>query len=298
MISRVRLMRTAVVVLNRVPRVLDPVVWTIAGATSYVSNRERRAIVRGNQRLALSARTGSQVIARSRLELSTYRAYYFYARYWVEVLRVQSLAPEDIVLAVDPVRAEDFVARRMASQPTIAVLAHVGNWEWGGAWVSLACNGVTAVAEALDDAEMTDWFLTARRRLGMEIVLTGGDVVRTLLKALRQGKLVALVVDRDVSGTGEMVDFLGTRVPLSSGPGVLSVMSGAPIYPVGTYQRRGRQEVRFYPPIVPPQEGTRAERVSAVMRQVAKALEVIVTEEPGQWHNFQKYELPATREFD
>ncbi len=253
--------------------------------------------MRSNQRLALSTRSGSKNVGGWRLELSTYRAYYFYARYWVEVLRVQCLSPEEIVLAVDPVRAEEFVVRRTALQPTIVVLAHVGNWEWGGAWASLACNGVTAVAETLEDSEMTEWFLAARRRLGMEVVLTGGDVARTLLRALREGKLVALLVDRDVSGTGEIVDFLGTRVPLSSGPGVLSVMSGAPIYPVGTYQRRGkRQEVRFYPPIIPPQEGSREDRVKEVMRQVARALEAIVTEEPGQWHNFQRYEAEIDQE--
>jgi KDO2-lipid IV(A) lauroyltransferase len=214
----------------------------------------------------------------------------------VEVLRIQSLSPEEVVLAVDLVNADEFVARRLANEPTIAILAHVGNWEWGGAWVSLACNGVMAVAEALEDAEMTEWFLSARQRLGMEIVLTGGDVVRSLLKGLRQGKLVALAVDRDVSGTGEMVDFLGARVPLSSGPGVLSVMSGVPIYPVGTYQRRsGRQEVRFYPPIYPPTEGTRADRVTEVMKQVTVAMEAIVKEEPGQWHNFQEYDTDAER---
>jgi KDO2-lipid IV(A) lauroyltransferase len=214
----------------------------------------------------------------------------------VEVLRIQSLSLEEIVLAVDLVNADEFVARRMAMEPTIAILAHVGNWEWGGARVSLACNGVMAVAEALEDAAMTEWFLSARQRLGIEIVLTGGDVVRSLLKGLRQGKLVALVVDRDVSGTGEMVDFLGTRVPLSSGPGVLSVMSGAPIYPVGTYQRRfGRQEVRFYPPIYPSTEGTRADRVVEVMKQVAVAIETIVKEESGQWHNFQDYDTGTQR---
>lgn len=276
--------------VGRLPRALDPVLWSAASLVSYLGNEKRRSVVRGNQLLALRARFGSHGFTRGQLELSVFRAFYFYARYWVEVLRIQSLSPEEVVRGVDLINADEFIARRMASEPTIAVLAHVGNWEWGGAWVSLACNGVMAVAEALEDVGMTEWFLAARERLGMEIVLTGGDVVRALLKGLRQGKLVALVVDRDVSGTGEMVDFLGTRVPLSSGPGVLSVMSGAPIYPVGTYQRRsGRQEVKFYPPIYPPTDGNRSERVTEVMKQVAAAIEAIVKEEPGQWHNFQDY---------
>ncbi|MCL5052263.1 lysophospholipid acyltransferase family protein [Ferrimicrobium acidiphilum] len=282
--------------LGRLPRVVDPVLWSIAGVVSYLGNERRRNTVRRNQRLALLSRSGVGGLKKWQLELSVYRAFYFYARYWVEVLRIQSLSPEEVVLAVDLVNADEFVARRMAKEPTIAILAHVGNWEWGGAWVSLACNGVMAVAEALEDEGMTEWFLTARQRLGMEIVLTGGDVVRSLLKGLRHGKLVALVVDRDVSGTGEMVDFLGTRVPLSGGPGVISVMSGVPIYPVGTFQRRsGRQEVRFYPPIYPPTDGTRADRVAEVMKQVAVAIEKIVKEEPGQWHNFQDYDAVTER---
>jgi len=227
------------VILGRLPRVLDPVLWSVAGTASYFVSDRRRNTVRRNQLLALRARFGADGFRKWQLELSIYRAFYFYARYWVEVLRIQSLSAEDVVLAVDLVNADEFVARRLANEPTIA----------------MACNGVMAVAEALEDAEMTEWFLSARERLGMEIVLTGGDAVRSLLKGLRQGKLVALAVDRDVSGTGEMVDFLGARVPLSSGAGVLSVMSGVPIYPVGTYQRRsGRQEVRFYPPIYPPTE--------------------------------------------
>lgn len=291
MISKARLLQVGATIVGRLPRWVDPLLWSVTGTTSYLTNPSRRGVVRENQRLALQARFATKVVSSWRLEHSTYKAHYYYARYWVEILRLGTLGLSEVVLCVDTVASEEFIARRLARQPTIAVLAHVGNWEWGGAWASLACNGVTAVAERLEDPAMTQWFLDARRRLGMEIVLTGGDVARSLLRALREGDLVALLVDRDVSGTGEPVEFLGQRVPLSSGPGVLSVMSGAPIFPVGTYQRRGgRQEVRFFPPIYPPTEGTRADRVGLVMRDVAAAIEAIVQEEPSQWHNFQPYE--------
>jgi lauroyl/myristoyl acyltransferase len=291
LISKARLLQVGATIVGRVPRWVDPLLWSVAGTMSYLMKPSRRGVVRENQRLALRARFGTKAVSSWRLEHSTYKAHYYYARYWVEILRLGTLGLSEVVLSVDTVASEEFVTRRLTRQPTIAVLAHVGNWEWGGAWVSLACNGVTAVAERLEDPAMTQWFLDARRRLGMEIVLTGGDVARSLLRALREGDLVALLVDRDISGTGEPVEFLGQRVPLSSGPGVLSVMSGVPIFPVGTYQRRGgRQEVRFFPPIYPPNEGTRAERVGVVMRDVAAAIEAIVQEEPGQWHNFQPYE--------
>ncbi len=294
--SRARLLRVGVSVLRRLPRGCDRLLWSAGGFLSYCTAGQQRSIVRENQRLALRARPGSEGISRWRLEWSTCRAYYFYARYWVEILRLGSLAIPEVVMRVDAVDAEQFVARRLARQPTIVVLAHTGNWEWGGAWASITCNGVTAVAESLGDPMMTQWFLETRRRLGIKIILTGGDVALSLLRSLRDGELVALLADRDISGTGEVVKFLGENIALASGPGVLSVMSGAPIFPVGTYQRRGgRHEVRFFPPIEPPTQGARAERVAQVMRQVAAAVETIVVAEPHQWHNFQRYDESPDR---
>lgn len=285
--SRARLLGYAEKALALLPRQLDPALAGVVGLVAFLAKPEQRRVVADNQSIARS-RTTTGLFGRARAGLWSLAAHYFYARYWVDMLRLPRLTPRDIAQAVDTVDALTFAARRRRGQPMIMVLAHVGNWEWGGAWASLTLGGLTTVAERLEDAEMTDWFLRQRRALGMDIVLTGSDSLRPLLRALRDGRLVALLVDRDLTGTGEVVEFLGRPVRMPIGPAILAAATGAPIVPVAAYQApHGRVRIEFLPEILPQAALDRRIEVTRLTQRVADAVADIIRSAPAQWHNFQ-----------
>lgn len=292
--ARARWLELASATLAHLPSAVDPLIGAAGGIVAFVANPARRRLVAENQAAARGAVLTTNARDRLRGGWWALSAHCFYARYWVEILRLAHLSPSQVAAMVQPVNALDIIASRRRGEAVIAVLAHVGNWEWGGAWASAALGGVTTVAERLTDESMTDWFLRHRQDLGMEIVLTGRDSLRPLLRALAAGKLVALLVDRDLTGTGRVVEFLGRPTRMPTGPAVLATMTGAPIVPVATYQApHGRHRVEFLTPILPRRTGDREAELQRLTQEIADAVAGIIARAPAQWHNFQAYQDPG-----
>lgn len=215
----------------------------------------------------------------------TLRAYVSYARYYVDTLR----APHAMARLLDGVEVtghEAFLEAVGRGEGCIVALAHVGNWDVAGVWASAAGAPVTAVAERLPEASVTSFFDRLRGALGIRVVPTGVQATRALLRTLREGGRVALVVDRDVTGSGRPGELFGRKVSVAAGPAVLSVLSGAPVYPAACYQLPGRRHlIRIWAPITPPTEGSREARIDELHRRVVRALELQIQAAPSQWHN-------------
>ena len=75
---------------------------------------------------------------------------------------------------------------------------------------------------------------------------------------------------------------------MPAGPASLADRTGAVLLPVGCYfnAKRGHTFV-VHQPIQVPTEGARRERVAHVAQSLAAVLEVIIAEQPEQWHLFQ-----------
>jgi KDO2-lipid IV(A) lauroyltransferase len=148
---------------------------------------------------------------------------------------------------------------------------------------------VMSAAENLSNPLITDWFVKTREMAGMEIVLTGRGARATgaLIKRLKEGKTVALLADRDVTGRGIPVTFFGEQTTMPAGPISLAVRTGAPVLVVGSYFEPGaghRYDVSD--PLELPVEGTRDERVAAGVQLLADALEHKIRRKPEDWHLF------------
>ena len=78
---------------------------------------------------------------------------------------------------------------------------------------------------AREPPALFDWFVEFRERIGMEIVPLGPDAGRSIVKAIKQAHVIALLCDRDIGGGGTEVTFFGRR-PLPSGPAVLALRTG------------------------------------------------------------------------
>ena len=78
-------------------------------------------------------------------------------------------------------------------------------------------------------------FVAFREGLGVEVLPASGGTSSAfgiLAQRLRAGKLVCLVCDRDVTGTGMGVDFFGEKARMMGGPAALAVQTGAALMPV------------------------------------------------------------------
>ena len=89
-----------------------------------------------------------------------------------------------------------------------------------------------------------------------------------MLRALRANEVVCLLCDRDLTGDGVEVEFLGERTTLPAGPATLALRSGAPLIAVGCYFRpHGRHEIRILDPIDTERTGRIRDDVTRVTQE-------------------------------
>jgi phosphatidylinositol dimannoside acyltransferase len=213
-----------------------------------------------------------------------------YGRYWAEVFWVRPRRKAEIVDHTSVANVEAVYAARDKGNGIILALPHLGNWEAAGARAEQLGIPVLAVAEALPNRRIVDWFVACRNALGMDVVVHGKGtrVTPRLASHLRAGGTVALLADRDLKGTGVPVEFFGETTTLPAGPVALAERTGATLLPVGCYFDDGRGHAfEVFDAIDIPDLPTREARVAAGTQALARILEEIIRKAPEQWHLLQ-----------
>ncbi|MCZ7526161.1 MAG: hypothetical protein M5U14_07155 [Acidimicrobiia bacterium] len=135
---------------------------------------------------------------------------------------------------------------------------------------------------------MLEWFAGVRRALGMEIVVLGRSAAADVLGALKRGRVVALLCDRDLTGDGVDVEFFGERTTLPAGPATLALRTGAPLVPAAVYfAPRGGHRAVVCPPVPAERLGRLRDDVARVTQDLAGRFEELIRAAPEQWHLFQ-----------
>ena len=277
--------------LQMVPSPAAPVIATVAGRVMSELWRSKRPLLRRNLRRVLGPG-----VSDAELERMVVEAFDSYARYWVEASRCALASDEDFWAAWSVEGREHLAAAMDAGNGVIVALPHVGNWEYGGRWLGLEGWPMTTVAEVLEPPELFGWFVEQRSKLGLEILGLGQGTSATLAKVLRQGRLVGLLADRDLNGTGVEVEFFGEVTTLPAGPATLALRTGATLMTSAIYDRpHGTHHAVINPPIDCTRHGRLRDDIQRVTRAIAAELEVLIGAAPEQWHIFQP-NWPSDRE--
>ncbi|EFF90052.1 MULTISPECIES: phosphatidylinositol mannoside acyltransferase [unclassified Streptomyces] len=214
-----------------------------------------------------------------------------YLRYWMESFRLPAWSPERIRGGFAPKDVHHLTDGLAAGRGVVLALPHLANWDLAGAWVTTELNTpFTTVAERLKPETLYDRFVAYRQGLGMEVLPhSGGSAFGTLARRLRDGGLVCLVADRDLSASGVEVDFFGAAARMPAGPALLAQQTGALLLPVTLwYDDSPVMRGRVHPPIEVPTEGTRREKAAAMTQALADAFAGGIAEHPEDWHMLQR----------
>ncbi|MFD8600059.1 phosphatidylinositol mannoside acyltransferase [Kitasatospora sp. NPDC059646] len=215
-----------------------------------------------------------------------------YLRYWMESFRLSTWSPERIAAGMQVKGLEQLNEAMAAGRGAVLALPHMANWDLAGAWIASAGGfRFTTVAERLKPESLFDRFVAYRESLGMEVLaLTGSDVsvVGTLARRLRDGKLVCLVGDRDLSAAGIPVDFFGEPTRMPAGPALLAQRTGAALFPVSLWYDGPLLRAEVHPEVVPSGVGERQEQVAAMTQATADVWAEAIREHSVDWHMLQK----------
>ncbi|MFD7818728.1 phosphatidylinositol mannoside acyltransferase [Streptomyces sp. NPDC059785] len=214
-----------------------------------------------------------------------------YLRYWMESFRLPAWSEQRIRTGFAPKDVHYLTEGLAAGNGVILALPHLGNWDLAGAWVTTELNTpFTTVAERLKPESLYDRFVAYREGLGMEVLPhSGGSAFGTLARRLRDGGLVCLVADRDLSASGVEVSFFGAAARMPAGPALLAQQTGALLLPVTLwYDESPVMQGRVHPPVEVPETGTRAERTSVMTQALADAFASGIADHPEDWHMLQR----------
>ncbi|MFE2385349.1 phosphatidylinositol mannoside acyltransferase [Streptomyces misionensis] len=264
-------------VASRLGRTIADIAWKRRGkgVQRLEANYARVVPGAGPERLAELSRAGMRS----------------YLRYWMESFRLPAWSAERIRTGFDPKDVHHLTEGLDAGKGVILALPHLANWDLAGAWVTTALRTpFTTVAERLKPETLYDRFVAYREGLGMEVLPhSGGAAFGTLARRLRDGGLVCLVADRDLSASGVEVDFFGEQARMPAGPALLAQHTGALLLPVTLwYDDSPVMHGRVHPAIEVPESGTRAEKTSVMTQALADAFATGIAEHPEDWHMLQR----------
>jgi lauroyl/myristoyl acyltransferase len=214
-----------------------------------------------------------------------------YLRYWMESFRLPAWSARRVRSGFAPKGLHHLTDGIASGRGVVLALPHMANWDLAGAWVTTELKTpFTTVAERLKPETLYDRFVAYREGLGMEVLPhTGGAAFGTLARRLREGGLVCLVAERDLSASGVEVDFFGDRTRMPAGPSLLAQQTGALLLPVTLwYDDSPVMQGRVHPPIEVPESGTRAEKTSVMTQALADAFATGIADHPEDWHMLQR----------
>ncbi len=249
---------------------------------SWKRNHERRRRLAHNLAQILPA--GHDIDAATR------EAFRWYGRYWLQTFRMQDLSSAELNRRFSIDGIDHIEKAYAAGSGAVFATMHLGNWDAGGRWFSERWP-LAVVVEVLRPRALFERFVAHRRALGMEIIplIRGGDVTAACLQVLAEGRFLALVADRDLSGSGIEVEMFGGRAKLPPGPAVLALRSGAPLIPAVIYMNEdGTWSTRVLEPVT---TGA-GQGVGSTTQALARSFEQLAASSPTQWHAmFQRYWL-------
>jgi lauroyl/myristoyl acyltransferase len=220
-----------------------------------------------------------------------------YARYWCEAFRLPAMDRAAVLARMDPHvtgMAPMFEALQQG-RGVVAALPHSGNWDLAGLWFVETQRRMgrparfTTVVERLRPESLYRRFVAYRESLGFEVLAVGdGPVVyRTLTQRLREGGLVCLVADRDLSASGLEVSFFGEPARLPTGPARLAALTGALLVPAFPSFTPDGWAATMGDPIPVPERGGRDD-VAKATQALADALASLIATAPHDWHMLQR----------
>ena len=179
---------------------------------------------------------------------------------------------------------EHFEAARDSGRGAVVVSAHFGNPEIAVQGLATLGYKLYGLTEELHPKRLSDFTHWLRSQHGHEYRTVSFGAVKEAIRRVRAGGFVAILLDRDVGGTGVPMQLCGaeTRIPL--GAVDLALRTGGVLIPAWTRRIEGyRFHVRIGPPLEPIRTGNFDEDVRANAQRLLTLFETQLRADPGQW---------------
>ncbi len=225
------------------------------------------------------------------LEILLAQAVESYFKYWYEAFVLNTWSKKKISEYFTMTNQEKFSQILSQNPRVILALPHMGNWDAAAYWFTTNFRPLTSVAEQLRPIKLYEKFVKFRTRLGVEVLALdkNSDLFHKLLERVNNKRVLALLADRDISKTGIKVNFFNSIASMPAGPAALAYAGDAVVVTIKIYNSpTGKilSEVRDVLEIN--KSLTREIAIEDLTQRMAKSFEVMISENPVDWHLMQR----------
>ena len=259
----------------RLGRALGFLYWYIA------PKQRRRGIRQMQERLGLSPAAAATVMRRLCGNLG---------QTFLEIMFTPKLDAQRIAQLVE-IENRQYLEEAVARGHGVVFLtAHIGNWEWLGAALSMAGFPMTSVIKRQPNDQHTRLLNEYRERVGIEIFARGTAELVGAAKAMKKGKILGFLADQDAGVDGIFLDFFGKPASTPLGPAVFARKFKAPVMPVFIVHKPdySGHRVLIYPPLEYENTGDEKDNLRRLTLKMTQLLEEVIREHPDEWIWFQK----------
>jgi KDO2-lipid IV(A) lauroyltransferase len=266
------------VVVRRLPRRLVLALGRALGLVWGALDGRHRRIAADNLRRAFPDWDEARVARTAR------GVYAHFGAVILDLLWLEGRTAEQMLALCDLDGVEHLQRARAAGRGVVAPGGHFGNWEIQAIASVPHVGNVSAIARPLDNPAL-DRRLVALRTSTGNVVIYKQKALAQVLKTIREGGIVAILVDQNVQEKdGVFVRFFGRPACTTTVAAAIALKTGCAIVPVHcALQANGRYRMIYGPPVEWTGTGRRDEDLLALTQQLTGVIEGWVRECPEQW---------------
>ena len=274
------MLRLAYLLLNRLPVRMLYAIARAFGDGAYLVRAGARKAVTANMRRVMGPEAGEREVRRATREVFRNAA-----RYYADLLQIHSLDIQAFYrdrLDIDGI--EHLQEAQRSGRGAIVVGAHFGNPEISVQGVAAAGLTFFGFTEPLEPPALSDFTHWLRSHHGHVYRTLGYRAIKEAMQRVKGGGLIAVLLDRDVTGTGTPMSFFGAEAKIPVGGIDLALRTGADLILAKSWRLPGyRFRVQIEPPIEIVRTGDTDADVRAIAERVLAMLEEQIRSDPGQW---------------
>jgi KDO2-lipid IV(A) lauroyltransferase len=203
---------------------------------------------------------------------------------FLETCQIATLSREDILARVRVLGEEHLLRALRQNKGVVAITAHLGNWEMALQIASCHYESpVTTVVRKAPFARLDRWLTHFRTRFGARVI-PQEDALRDMMKILRRGEILNLMVDQGRASDGVDVTFFGRKATATRGAALVAIRCGSPVVMASCVRAPdGELILKFYPPLDIQRTGDLRADVQINSQIMSDAVERAIREHPEQW---------------
>ena len=265
--------------VERLPRRVGYALAVLVARFALLFARGARGALESNLRVALPELSDKDI------RRVTWRNFRNHSKAYADLMRLPVASVDDLRSLLKVTGKEHLETALARGRGVLVISAHMGSWEIAAAIWSATVAPVSLFAEELEPEELYEWYRCTRARLGISVLPVTRAGLRQVLHALDNQEMVVTAIDRDILGTGLVMDFFGRPARIPEGPAAIALRKGTPLLPVAVYRLPDDTfQADGYPPIFADATGDRGTDIRRVTGELLRRLEELIRDHPDQWH--------------